>query len=160
MFLNERRVVVRFCPGEVFCRQFLPGDQQLVRVRELPDQPAVPVPRRLALPEVQELLDLPPEAAVALAAGTCLAQVKDDGGVHPFGGEGGLGQRRVLLLEDARGALLQEAGLEPFRRQDGEDACTLRDPHGLERPDGTEAREPLVFQALSGELHSIIQQHA
>ena len=113
MFLDEGRVVARFCLGEVFRRQFLPGDQQLVRIRELPDQPAVPVPRRLALAEIQEFLDLPPEAAVALAARACLAQVKYDGGVHPFGGEGGLGQGRVLLLEDACGAFLRKRGWNP-----------------------------------------------
>ena len=108
VLLDERGVVPGFGRGELLDGQLLPGDHQGSGTGKLPDQPAVPVARRLAFAEVDEFLDLPAQPAVAFAAGAGLAHVEDVGAVDPFGVERFRLQGGVLLLEDAGRALGQE----------------------------------------------------
>ena len=80
--------VVELIHGKLF-----PGDEQGPGTGKLPNQPSVPMAGRLALAEVNELLDLPAQTAVALAAGTGFPHVEDVGVVNPFGSECGRLQR-------------------------------------------------------------------
>jgi hypothetical protein len=70
----------------------VPCDQQVVRVGELPDQPATAVSYRLAGAEPAELGQAPPQD-VGLADGDLLRAF------DPFASEAGFGHGRVIALE-------------------------------------------------------------
>src|SRR6476469_3847806 len=89
---------------ELLNGQLFPRDDQGPGHGELPDEPPVPVARRLAFAEVDEFLDLPAQSAVAVASGPGFAYEEDIGTVHPFGVESFSLQGGVLFLENAGSA--------------------------------------------------------